>query len=183
MADIERRDRILALAKAKRLRQVDLVAASGMEGAAGQVSMSRWSRGKEHLSEEKLAAIESYLAECPTRDEVAGVLPAAEQLELERADCEELAGDVDEGTRDEDQLAKLAKRHRRAAVGGILKIALTSKSDATRLRAWEALLERTDGKPIQATVDKTIRAPIEDEDLLQKIHAIVATTEPTSSSG
>ena len=166
--DALRRDKILLAADARGIRRKQLAEAAGLRGGAGEAMVSRWSKGRAHIAPERLDLMEAFLAEQGGEAPGAGAPEAAGIIERQITELRALAGeaaDLDE----RDELRTLAKRHRRTAIGGVLRIALSGKSEGVRLRAWEVLLERSDGKPVQEIRDTTPKAPAEADELVAAV--------------
>lgn len=165
--DALRRDKILLAADARGIKRKQLAEAAGLRGGAGEAMVSRWSKGRAHIAPERLDLMEAFL-EAGGEPGAEGLPGAPELVERTIGELRALAGeaaDLDE----RDELRTLAKRHRRTAIGGVLRIALTGKSEGVRLRAWEVLLERSDGKAVQEIRDSTPKAPAEADDLVAAV--------------
>ena len=169
--DGRRRDKILALAKAKGITQKSLGEAAGIVGDAGAVMMSRWSRGKAHLTDEQIGAM-SHLVNSSPGSMRLGSGPSSEgeaplTAEAVKAALTELDALVDVPAGDEEeQLRTLARQNTRAAVGTLLRMMVGARSDTVKLRAAEVLLERGWGKAVQAVLDVTPKAPATDAELI-----------------
>lgn len=174
-ADALRRDRILLAADARGVTRKRLAEVAGLKGNAGEAQVSRWGKGKAHIEDARLEMMEAFLAGMPTADPGGGAPDAPEIIERTVAELREMAGPVD--LDEKDELRVLARRHRRTAVGGVLKIALTDKSASVRLKAWEIILERSDGKAVQQLVDLTPKPPAQAEELVEAIQQALDAVE------
>ena len=166
-ADALRRDKILLAADARGITRKRLAEAAGLRGGAGEAMVSRWSKGKAHIAPERLDLMEAFL-EAGAESGGAGAPDAPELVERTIGELRALAGEAADPD-ERDELRTLAKRHRRTAIGGVLRIALTGKSEGVRLRAWEVLLERSDGKAVQEIRDSTPKAPAEADELVAAV--------------
>jgi transcriptional regulator with XRE-family HTH domain len=166
-ADALRRDKILLAADARGITRKRLAEAAGLRGGAGEAMVSRWSKGKAHIAPERLDLMEAFL-ESGGEAGGAGAPDAPELVERTIGELRALAGEAADPD-ERDELRTLAKRHRRTAIGGVLRIALTGKSEGVRLRAWEVLLERSDGKAVQEIRDSTPKAPADADELVAAV--------------
>ena len=166
--DALRRDKILLAADARGITRKRLAEAAGLRGNAGEAMVSRWSKGRAHIAPERLDLMEAFLAEQGGEAAGAGAPAPAGIIEQQITELRDLAGEASESD-ERDELRTLAKRHRRTAVGGVLKLALSAKAESVRLRALEVLLERSDGKPVQEIRDTTPKAPAEADELVSAV--------------
>lgn len=180
----ERRDRILALAEARGLRHKQLAAAAGLSGNAGQVRFHRWTKGEADFDDAQWEAMERVVSgsggglgiDDGERSEDDKDAPGAIREGL--VELDELAGAVltdDELAGEKDELRALCRRHTRAAVGSLVRLMVSAKSEQVRARAAEALLERGFGKAIQQVVDMTPKAPAESEELIELFEGLLNT--------
>ncbi len=174
------RDRIVALAESKGVSQRELAEFAGMPDNAGQLRVSRWRRGLAVLPPEAVEAMEARLASVEPPPVPAGfdddgtaeeTTPALLQQRSE--ELRALAGSAD-GVEERDQRRYLAKLHREEAIGAIVKIMLTARSDGVRLKAAEMILDRADGRPVQEIRSIEEKAPVEDAELLDTLGRILA---------
>jgi hypothetical protein len=98
-----------------------------------------------------------------------------EVVRSELATLDEVAGvpDPDE----KDPLKALAKAHRRSAVGALVRLLVSAKSEQVKVRAAELLLERSDGKAIQTVIDMTPKPPATSEELVAAIQKAIDQTK------
>lgn len=171
------RDRILAKAKAKGIKARELAEFAGLTGPAGEVRVSRWKRGLAVLADDVVnsmeARVDSIESESPSQgsdspdEEI-----TAEALQQRASELRALAGTTDADER--EQLRALARQHRPEAVGSIVRLMLSARSESVRLKASEIILDRADGRPIQQVLDLTEKAPVEDAELLDMLMRIMA---------
>jgi hypothetical protein len=177
----ERRKRILSTAEALGLTHKRLAAAAGLKGNAGQVRFHRWTRGRAHLDENAVAAMERLLSTPLAAAGVSGAdgdgsgsepmtdaVVASVIEELGR-----LAGEVPEDERDGDVMRYLARKHAAAIFGQALRLMVGAKSEGVRARMVEFLKETGFGKAIQAFEDKTPKPPMEDEEFIDSIRRMI----------
>jgi hypothetical protein len=179
-----RRDRILAAARARGIPRRRLVEV-GELGKGGDVRMSKWARGRAHVDDAALERMEAFLAQLPgsVPATVSGAVAAPmSDDELCRALVERsaLCG-VPEPT-EKDELRALAKASRRSAVGSILRLMVSARSEQVQLRAAQEILERADGKAVQAIVDLTPKPPVTNEELIAKLERLMAGDAPPPES-
>ena len=173
-AETARRDAILDAAYSHGIRQKELAAAIGM--SAGK--LCRWGKGAAKVSEAEMTAMEACIAGQDNANPHAPHVrapPSADEVDSALVALDRLAGAPCE----EDELRALAKRHRRAAVGSLLRLMTSAKSENVRLRATEVLLERIDGKAVQQIVDLTPHPPATDEELLTVLDKLTVRRELT----
>jgi len=175
--EAEERDRIVALAQAKGVTARELARFAGLTGNAGDQRISRWRRGNAVLPPEMTAAMLDGL------ESVSDVRPAdgsdspdeeitAEALQQRADELRTLAGTTDADER--EQLRALSRQHRPEAVGSIVRLMLSARSESVRLKASEIILDRADGRPIQQVLDLTEKAPVEDAELLDMLMRLIA---------
>lgn len=185
--ELEERAEIFRLQIAAGVRRLDLAIWAGFgEGPRGSMAISRWASGHRKLTPEQIAGIRKGLEEYkpPLRDvplalgdedeagpggldEPLGESTARRARRFTREELEALAGDPDPDERDE--LRALCKVHRKAAVGRMLDLMCNAKSETVACRAAEWVVDRADGRAIQAVVDLTPKAPVEDDWLIAEI--------------
>jgi hypothetical protein len=180
--DVARRNRILAAAHARGVTHRTLARAAKIN----ETRMHRWCNCEGFpLPDECVEAMERALATADAAGEsetAEGAIGAAE-LGAAIAELDRLAGDPADPEKDE--LRELVRRHRRAAVGSLLRLMVGAKSENVRLRATELLLERIDGKAVQQILDLTPKPPATDEELIGILERINLATraDPAPSDG
>jgi transcriptional regulator with XRE-family HTH domain len=184
------RERLRTWLDARGLKQADVCAQTG----EGKMRVSRYLNGDGPLSTPaSYEAIEKMTAGAVTAAELSAEAPASarrgavlqpaeepeappEQVAEAVEELADLAGEIPEDER--DPLAALAKRHAGTIAGGMLKLAVSAKSEAVRLRALDSLADRGWGKPTQHVVDDTPRPPAEDSELLAVFDRLRAQMAP-----
>jgi transcriptional regulator with XRE-family HTH domain len=177
--DEERKNRILAAARARGMTQTELAAVAGLGSAnAGKLRVSAWKHGRTHLTEEQLAAMESALERQPAAVAATGsaeadaALGAPGDVRGGIRELEKLVGRVPKG--EKDALRWLAGRLRRAALGTLAQAMVSARSWAVRVQAGQAILAYSDGKPTQREVPDDREPPAQDNLLLQKLERLMA---------
>ena len=176
----EARARVAALAEAKGVNHRELAEMAGLPIPKGQLRISRWFRGKAAVDDE---CVEKMMAGLETIETPASVDTGshdspeeltADAIRQRAAELVGLAGEPPQDTPESAELIALAKIHRRAAVGVLVKLAVSARSETTRLKAATELLDRADGRPTQTVRDLTERAPVEDAELLDMLSRLIA---------
>lgn len=155
----QRRESILAAAKQRGLSLAVLAAECG----ASPQRMQRWSAGTSHLRPGEMEVLEQMLA-APSQEPAGHLQSIAAAL----AELAQLAGEPEDSP-EKDTLRALISKLGPAAVGGLVKLAVSARSERVRLAAISELLDRGFGRPVQAYVDKTPRAPASEDDLATAI--------------
>lgn len=184
----ERRDAILRSAAELGCTRRGLAAVIGHGGAPGDVLINRWAKGEAKLLPSEMKKMEDHIASLvsvkpdtlPGADSAHGTLDvpitSGSVLTALMEHAAGLAGD-DVDSKDEEKLKKLARKHRPVAFGTLLQLMVGARSSAIRLRAAEVVLERSDGKAVQATVDLTPRQPFTHEQLVEALETAVKGAE------
>lgn len=168
-----KRDAILLAAKARGLTRRRMAEFAGLKpGPASDMRLSRWVNGTQPIPDAMVAAIEAgVFATAPTVAGDDGVPAPTEVMAATIQQAEELAGEPDPGER--DALRGLAKRHRRVAVGTLVRLMVSGKAESTRLNAALAILDRADGKAIQSVLDLTPKAPATSSELVDAVQRAI----------
>lgn len=150
----------------------DCVVFAGLEdNAAGRQHVHDFFKGKRHMSPEQMSAMRDGLEKF--QRPLSGAVDESDTASAPET-VEALAAMAGEPHPDEkDELRGLARNLRKAAVGSLVRLMTSARSETVRLRATEALLERSDGRAIQQVVDLTPKPPAESHELLSILEKLV----------
>ncbi len=170
--ELQQRERLLAAARARGLSLEALASECG----ASRQRVQRWSVGTSHLRPAELDALERLVSAAPEPGQVDHLQAIAAAL----GDLAALAGQPEESD-EKDALRGLIAKLGPAAVGGLVKLAVTAKSERVRLAALSELLDRGFGRPVQAYVDRTPSAPAGEGDLIAAVLRAMEGASPPAS--